>query len=99
MSKCVDVVWEGGGYGPRAHRKPFRYQAFVPDLIADWDVSTTGAASEEVSRATAELTHLVKTTTEASSAGQLASVLAAPLTRSEALGSSFIEGSLFPIAN
>ena len=26
-------VWEGGGYGPRRDRRPFRYGAFVPDVI------------------------------------------------------------------
>lgn len=80
-------MWEGGGYGARRDRRPFRYQAFVPDPVGGWDGSLAGRAAEAVAAATAALGDL-----QAAGAGHDLEALAAPLLRSEALGSSFIEG-------
>ncbi len=87
MAEFVDRVWEGSGYGARRDRKPFRYQAFVPDVIADWDRPLAGRAAEAVAVATAAVGDL-----QAVGEGHELETLAAPLLRSEALGSSFIEG-------
>jgi hypothetical protein len=83
----VDRLWEGGGYGSRRDRRPFRYQAFVPDRIGRWDVALAGRAADSVAVATAAVRDL-----QASGAGRDLEALATPLLRSEALGSSFIEG-------
>jgi Fic family protein len=87
MPELVDRLWEGSGYGPRRDRRPFRYQAFAPDRIGQWDQPLSGRAAEAVAAATAALRDL-----EAAGAGHDLETLAAPLLRSEALGSSFIEG-------
>lgn len=87
LSDLVDGVWEGGGYGSRRDRKPFRYQAFVPDLLADVDLVLPGAAAEAVAHATASLGAL-----HGGRAGPDLEAIAGPLLRAEALGSSFIEG-------
>lgn len=87
MPDLVDRVWEGSGYGPRRDRRPFRYRAFVPDRIGRWDEPLASRAAEAVAAATAALRDL-----EAAGAGHDLETLAAPLLRSEALGSSFIEG-------
>ena len=83
----IDRVWEGSGYGARRDRRPFRYQAFVPDPVRDWDGPLAGRAAEAVATATAAIREL-----QSAGAGQDLEPLAAPLLRSEALGSSFIEG-------
>ena len=80
-------MWEGSGYGARRDRGPFRYQAFVPDRVSDWDGPIAGRAAEAVASATASVRAL-----QLAGAGQDLETLAAPLLRSEALGSSFIEG-------
>ena len=77
----------GTGYGARRDRKPFRYQAFVPDRVGDWDRPLAARAADAVASATAALSAF-----EAAEAGHDLESLAAPLLRSEALGSSFIEG-------
>lgn len=82
----VDRIWEGSGYGARRDRQPFRYQAYVPDLIEDWDGPIASRAVEAVAAATAALSTLRAAT------GHDLEALALPLLRSEALGSSFIEG-------
>lgn len=83
----VERIWEGSGYGPRRDRRPFRYRAFVPDRIGQWDEPLANRAAEAVAAATAALRDL-----EAAGAGHDLETLAAPLLRSEALGSSLIEG-------
>jgi Fic family protein len=87
VAELVECVWEGGGYGARRDRKPFGFQAFVPDPIGEWDRPIAGRAAEAVARATAALGELQV----AGTAHDLES-LAAPLLRAEAVGSSFIEG-------
>ena len=87
MPEIVDSVWEGGGYGARRDRQRFRFQAFVPDPIADWDRPLAGRAAEAVAKAAAALGGL-----QAASTGYDLEALAPPLLRAEALGSSFIEG-------
>ena len=87
LPELVDCLWEGGGYGSRRDRKPFRFQAFVPDLIGEWDEPLAGRAAEAVARATAALAEV-----QTAGAGHDLEVLAGPLLRAEALGSSFIEG-------
>ena len=54
----IERVWEGSGYGARRDRRPFRYQAFVPDPIGDWDEPITGRAAEAVATATAAVREL-----------------------------------------
>ncbi len=87
MPELVDCHWEGTGYGPRRDRRPFRFQAFVPDPIADWDERLAGRTADAVARATAALTEL-----NAPEAEHDLEALVTPLLRAEALGSSFIEG-------
>ncbi|MBI1843590.1 MAG: Fic family protein [Actinobacteria bacterium] len=87
LPELVDRVWEGSGYGARRDRRPFRYQAFIPDRVGGWDRPLAGRAAEAVAAATAALGNL-----QAAGAGHDLEALAAPLLRSEALGSSFIEG-------
>lgn len=88
MPELVDCLWEGGGYGARRDRRPFRFTAFVPDPVAGADRPLAGRAAEAVAAATAALARLQA----ADTAGYDLEVLAAPLLRAEALGSSFIEG-------
>jgi Fic family protein len=59
----------------------------VPDPIAEWDRPLAGRAAEAVAQATASLGAL-----QSAGAGHDLEVLASPLLRAEALGSSFIEG-------
>jgi Fic family protein len=87
MPHHVERRWEGGGYGARRDRKPFRYRAFVPDPIADFDPELPGAATAAVAGAEAALASLA-----ASAALPALEALATPLLRAEALGSSHIEG-------
>lgn len=87
LAELVDCIWEGGGYGARRDRHPFRYQAFVPDPIAGWDHPLAGRAADAVVGATAALSEL-----QATGAGHDLEAIATTLLRSEALGSSFIEG-------
>lgn len=87
MPELVERIWEGGGYGARRDRIPFRYQAFVPDPVGDADHALTGRAAEAVATATAAIGAVQQLT-----AGHDLEAIAAPLLRAEALGSSFIEG-------
>lgn len=87
VTELISRIWEGSGYGPRRDRKPFRYQAYVPDAIGDWEQPLQTAAAQAVANATAALTAL-----QTARSGPDLEALAAPLLRSEALGSSFIEG-------
>jgi Fic family protein len=87
MPELVDCLWEGSGYGARQDRRPFRFQAYVPDLIAEWDEPLAGRAAEAVVQATSAVAHL-----QQADIGQDLEALAGPLLRAEALGSSFIEG-------
>lgn len=87
MPELVERIWEGGGYGARRDRVPFRYRAFVPDPVGDADHALTGRAAEAVATATAAIGAVQQLTT-----GHDLEAIAAPLLRAEALGSSFIEG-------
>jgi len=87
VPELVDRIWDGSGYGARRDRKPFRYQAFVPDRIGHWDHALAPRAADAVAVATAAIAGL-----QTQGAGHDLEALAAPLLRSEALGSSFIEG-------
>jgi Fic/DOC family len=48
MPELVDGLWEGGGYGARRDRRPFPFQAHVPDSIAEWDEPLAGRAAAPV---------------------------------------------------
>lgn len=87
MPKVVERIWHGGGYGTRKDRRPFRYEAFIPDPIAELDPELPGAATEQIARAQAAVVslNLSRVATDLES-------LAGPLLRAEAVGSSFIEG-------
>ena len=87
MPELVECLWEGGGYGARRDRRPFRFVAFVPDPIAEWDRPIAGRAADAVAQATAALAQV-----QARGVGDDLEALAGPLLRAEALGSSFIEG-------
>lgn len=87
MPELVDQLWSGGGYGSRRDRAVFRFKAFVPDPIADWDRPLAPRAADAVAEATAALVRLQS----ARAVPDLES-LATALLRAEALGSSFIEG-------
>lgn len=87
MGELVELLWEGGGYGPRKDRAAYRYHAYLPDEIAEWDVALASGAATAVDRATAALAIL-----NASGVGFDLEALAGPLLRAEAVGSSFIEG-------
>jgi len=86
VPEYVDLIWQGAGYGGRKDRRPFRYKAFVPDAIAEWDERLSPRAVEALGDAAAALREVQ------GSVAQDLEVLAAPLLRAEALGSSFIEG-------
>jgi Fic family protein len=85
-----DCWWEArpGAAGGRRNRQPFAYKAFVPDPIANWDISLRSDPVAAVSEATAALDRLE------SSGPRLAPLeaLARQLLRSESLASSRIEG-------
>lgn len=87
MPGHVDLVWEGSGYGSRRSRRAYRYQAYLPDPVAEWDQDLPSGALNAVTVATAALAEL-------NTGGPVADLdaLAGPLLRAEALGSSFIEG-------
>jgi Fic family protein len=87
VPELVEGLWEGGGYGARKDRKPFRYKAFVPDPIAEGDNPLAGRAADAVALATASVAQL-----QAAGIDQDLEAVAGPLLRAEALGSSFIEG-------
>ena len=87
MPELISRTWEGSGYGSRRDRKPFRYQAFVPDRVGEWGERLAGRAADAVAEATAAVAELQATTS-----GHDLETLAATLLRQEALGSSFIEG-------
>jgi len=87
LPELINCLWEGGGYGARRDRLPFRFQAFVPDPITEWDQPLAGRAAEAVAQATAALSEL-----QAAGSSHDLEALALPLLRAEALGSSFIEG-------
>jgi Fic family protein len=87
MPELVDCLWEGRGYGARRERRPFRFQAYVPDSIAEWDEPLAGRAAESVAQATSAVAGL-----QQAGVGEDLGALAGPLLRAEALGSSFIEG-------
>lgn len=87
MPELVDCLWEGGGYGARRDRRPFRFQAYVPDRIAEWDEPLAGLAAEAVAQSTSAVSRL-----QQAPVGEDLEALAGPLLRAEALGSSFIEG-------
>ena len=59
----------------------------MPDFIREWDAPLANRAADAVAEATAALWEL-----QTAAAGQDLETIAAPLLRSEALGSSFIEG-------
>lgn len=88
VPEVVERLWEGSGYGARRDRRPFRYKAFVPDRVGDWDRPLAGRAAEAVATATAALASLQRSDAD----GHGLEALATTLLRSEALGSSFIEG-------
>lgn len=85
LPELVERLWEGGGYGARRDRRPFRYHAFVPDAIAEWDRPLAGRAAEAVAQASAALSQF-------GAPGRDLEAVATTLLRAEALGSSFIEG-------
>ena len=87
MPELVECIWEGTGYGARRDRRPFRFEAFVPDPIAEWDRPLAGRAADAVAQATAAVAQL-----QTAGTGDDLEALAGPLLRAEALGSSFIEG-------
>jgi Fic family protein len=85
LPELVERLWEGGGYGARRDRLPFRYRAFVPDAVAEWDRPLAGRAAEAVAQASAALAQL-------QTPGRDLEAVATTFLRAEALGSSFIEG-------
>jgi Fic family protein len=85
LPELVERVWEGSGYRPRRDRRPLRYSAFVPDVIADWDRPLAGRAADAVAQASAALSRF-------QAPGRDLEAVATTLLRAEALGSSFIEG-------
>ena len=85
LPELVERLWEGGGYGARRDRRPFRYDAFVPDAVADWDQPLASRAAEAVAQASAALSQF-------QAPGRDLEAVATTLLRAEALGSSFIEG-------
>ncbi len=87
MPEQVEMIWEGANYGRARDRRPGRFRAFVPDCIAEWDGVLSGPAADAVARATGSLAAL-----DASSSIHDLEVVAGPLLRAEAVGSSFIEG-------
>jgi Fic family protein len=89
MPRLVELRWEGnpGAPGGRRGRASFRYQAFVPDLIAALDP----AVSFDVAAAATEAEHAIRALNERASSRGLESI-GPLLLRSEAVASSRIEG-------
>jgi Fic family protein len=89
MPRLVERRWEGnpGAPGGRRARASFRYQAFVPDLIAALDP----AVSFDIAAAAVEAERAIRALNERASAGSLESI-GPLLLRSEAVASSRIEG-------
>jgi Fic family protein len=83
-------IWEAqpGAMGGRSNRRPFAYQAFIPDPVAEWELSLRGDALIAVTEASDAVRHLNE------SPPKLASLegLARQLLRAESLASSRIEG-------
>jgi Fic family protein len=87
VPELVECLWEGSGYGARKDRKSFRFKAYVPDPLAEWDNPLAARAADAIAQATASVAQL-----QAAGMGQDLEAIAGPLLRAEALGSSFIEG-------
>jgi Fic family protein len=85
-----ELIWDAqpGAMGGRRNRRPFAYQAFVPDPIADWEAALRADAVTAVTEASEAVSHLN------SSPPKLASLeaIARQLLRAESLASSRIEG-------
>ncbi len=90
MSTRVRDTWRGDpdAYGPRRHRKPCNYEAYVPDLLGEamWDLPSDLAA--DIVDAERELAVFDSRVQEAHDLEQLARFLL----RAEAVASSKIEG-------
>jgi Fic family protein len=89
MPRYLTRTWKGNPTGQtRKDREPFKYQAYVPDQIADADLPLPGplaAATSEAERALAELNHDPP-------ALKSLEALARQLLRAESVASSRIEG-------
>ena len=90
MSNRIEGLWTPGpeAYGPRRHRKPCKYHAYVPDLMESLPVVLTGEAAADVAdleRAIASFDVRAKQQHDLES-------LARFLLRAEAVASSKIEG-------
>lgn len=85
-----DRIWEArpGAMGGRHNRRAFRYQAFVPAPIADWDIELRADAVAAVAEATSAVAHLNESPPKLESL----EALATQLLRAESLASSRIEG-------
>lgn len=83
-------LWEArpGAMGGRRARRAFRYEVFVPEPIAEWDIALRADAVAAVTEATSSVGRLNQS---APKVGAL-EALARQLLRSEALASSRIEG-------
>jgi Fic family protein len=74
--------------GGRRHRRAFRYQAFVPEATAEWDIDLRADAVAAVTEATSAVAHLNESPAKLGSL----EALATQLLRAESLASSRIEG-------
>jgi Fic family protein len=90
LAHAVSAVWQGAlGLGlPRALRRPCRYEAYVPDLLADLELRLPADVAADVSDAEREIQRL---NDRAPSLVNL-EALARLLMRAEAVASSRIEG-------
>lgn len=89
MSTTVTAVWRPppGAYGPRSHRRPGEYRAYIPDEVCGRDLGLPSGVSADASDAERALVAVDRSPR----AGRLAS-LARFLLRAEAIASSRIEG-------
>ncbi len=89
MPQLIEQIWEpDASYGRgRRNAKPFRYLAYVPDPVADWETSlpaSVAAKIEEATKAAADL--------DASPGIDELEPVARVLLRAESVASSRIEG-------
>ena len=90
MSRLVDSLWEGSpdAHGPRRARRPCRYQAYVPDELAEASLELHGDLAADLVDAEVALATF---DAQAMASGDLEQ-LARFLLRAEAVASSKIEG-------
>jgi Fic family protein len=90
MARLIDSLWDGSpdAHGPRRARRPCRYQAYIPDDLAEANLELNGDLAADLVDAQVELASFDARATVSGDLEQLARFLL----RAEAVASSKIEG-------